>query len=165
MLRIGVISDTHVPDRQESIPPKILDGLKGVDLIIHAGDLTSLNVLEVLRKIAPVEAVHGNMDTDPVRSVLEPVKTMTVGGKKIAIMHGGGSPDETIRKARTGFSGSDCVIFGHTHRPFSEYEGKALIFNPGSACGGWVSPASYGILYIDEKDESQPVRGEILFLN
>lgn len=156
-----MISDTHVPDRQKEIPREILKGLAGVDMIIHAGDLTCLEVIEKLKEIAPVHAVHGNMDPQPVRSKLRPVRTIRVGSKSIAVMHGGGSPESTTEKARTQFPEADCVVFGHTHSPYNEYQGKSLIFNPGSACKCLWSIASYGILYVDEKDEKNLIKGEI----
>ena len=59
---IGLISDTHVPDRIKEIPKKVLEAFDGVDLIIHSGDLTSIKVIEDLEKIAPVIAIQGNMD-------------------------------------------------------------------------------------------------------
>ena len=59
---IGLISDTHIPDRAKEIPQKVFDAFSEVDLILHAGDLTSLKVIEDLEKIAPVMAIQGNMD-------------------------------------------------------------------------------------------------------
>ena len=65
-MKIGVISDTHIPERASAIPPQVLEGFKGVDLILHAGDLVDLSVLEELKKIAKVRAVVGNMDSEVV---------------------------------------------------------------------------------------------------
>lgn len=160
MLRIGVLSDTHVPDRQRQVPEAILRGLEGVDMIIHAGDLTSVQVLDILQKIAPVYAVCGNMDSDQVKSILEPSRVVNVLGKKIAVMHGVQPHSLTEEAARTRFPDADCVVFGHTHRPHCEYDGKRLIFNPGSACGAPWAGASYGFLYVVEG--SDPIRGEII---
>ena len=61
-MKVGVISDTHVPAIVPSLPPAVFDIFKGVDLILHAGDIVDLSVLDELRAIAPVEAVAGNMD-------------------------------------------------------------------------------------------------------
>jgi len=70
-MKIGVISDTHIPNRAKEIPPKVLEMLKGMDMILHAGDLVELSILEILKSICPdVRAVWGNMD---------PLKTRTPG--------------------------------------------------------------------------------------
>ncbi|MBE3519626.1 MAG: metallophosphoesterase [Firmicutes bacterium] len=148
------MSDTHVPDRQPSIPESILEGLRGVDLIVHAGDLTCLDVLSLLEKIAPVRAVSGNMDLPEVRSKLGETLVFEACGKTIAVMHGRGSPAETENRARSAFPDADVVIFGHTHRPFMEYRGKALLLNPGPASGFLCWKPSYAILQLaDEGDE------------
>ena len=158
-IRIGIISDTHVPDRQREIPGAILRGLAGVDMIIHAGDLTSISVLHELEKIAPVHAVSGNMDRWEVKSALNPVMTLSILGKAIVIMHGVSQHSATEEAARTRYPEADCVVFGHTHRSYCEYEGKSLIFNPGSACKMFGSAPSYGILVVRE---GQRVEGEVI---
>lgn len=160
LTRIGVVSDTHVPDRQKAIPEAILQGLRGVDLIIHAGDLTSLAVLDVLGRIAPVRAVSGNMDPAEVRERLEKTAVIQVAGRTIGVMHGQGSPGDTEALARQSFPEADVVVFGHTHRSFLEYRGHALIFNPGPAVRSLWWKASYGILYIED-EPGVPVKAEI----
>lgn len=160
LTRIGVVSDTHVPDRQKAIPGELLHGLRGVDLIIHAGDLTTLAVLDVLETIAPVRAVSGNMDPPQVRDRLGKTALIQVAGKTIGIMHGQGAPGETEALARQSFPEADVVVFGHTHRWFLEYRGSTLIFNPGPAVRGVWWKASYGILYIVD-DPEEPVKAEI----
>lgn len=161
LTRIGVLSDTHVPDRQKAIPEAILQGFRGVDLIIHAGDLTTLAVLDVLSTIAPVHAVWGNMDPPGVRDRLDKTALIQVAERTIAVMHGQGAPGDTEALARRSFPEADVVVFGHTHRAFQEYRGKTLIFNPGAAVRALWWKASYGILYIEE-DPAAPVRAEIL---
>lgn len=160
---IGVVSDTHVPDRQGAVPEAVLRGLRGVDFIIHAGDLTTLAVLEVLGRIAPVHAVWGNMDPPDVRAQLEKTAVIRVAGRTIAVMHGQGPPGETEALARQSFPEADVVVFGHTHRSFREYRGNTLIFNPGPAVRTLWWKASYGILYVED-DPSVPVRAEILLI-
>lgn len=150
------MSDTHVPDRQNAIPGSILEGLRGVDLIVHAGDLTCLDVLRVLEKIAPVRAVCGNMDLPEVRSKLGETLTFEACGKTIAVMHGSGSPAETECRARSSFPEADVVIFGHTHRPFMEYRGKTLLLNPGPASGFLSWKPSYAILRVEDDGEKLP---------
>lgn len=158
-MKIGVLSDTHVPDRQARIPEAVLRGLQGVDLIIHAGDLTDLGVLDTLEAIAPVQAVSGNMDSWPVKSSLQPTLTLRLEGRTIVVFHGASSHSGTEDYARTMFPDADCVIFGHTHRSLCEREGKTLLFNPGTASRIFGSRPSYGILTVRE---GRLVEGEII---
>lgn len=150
-----------MPDRQRAVPEALLRGLEGVDLIVHAGDLTSLSVLEVLGVLAPVHAVYGNMDPPGVRERLDETALVPVAGRVIAVMHGRGSPAETEALARASFPEADVVVFGHTHRAFREYRGKTLLFNPGPAVRALWWKASYGILYLED-DPASPPRAEIV---
>lgn len=159
-VRVGVVSDTHVPDRQPTVPTAVLEGLRGVDLIVHAGDLTSLAVVEVLGRIAPVHAVWGNMDPPEVRARLEKTVLIQVAGRTIAVMHGHGPPAETEALARESFPEADVVVFGHTHRSLREYRGRTLVFNPGPAVRALWWKASYGVLDIPD-DPAAPVKAQI----
>ncbi|HHY47220.1 MAG TPA: D-amino-acid transaminase [Firmicutes bacterium] len=164
-VKIGVLSDTHIPVRAKEIPREILEAFSGADLIIHAGDIVSFEVLEELARLAPVEAVSGNMDPPEIREKLPSSKTIEVAGKTIAIMHGHGSPEETVRTAETGFPGADCVVFGHTHRPYTGYKGKTLILNPGSCVDSpWTDRPSYAILYMDDGDPTSDMEARIFYL-
>jgi len=158
-LRIGVISDTHVPDRQGQIPGTVLRGLQGVDMIIHAGDLTGISLLSELEEIAPVHAVWGNMDSWEVKSSLKREICLTVLDKTIMIFHGVSSHSATEDAARTRYPGADCVVFGHTHRTCNDREGKTLIFNPGTASRVFGMGPTYGILTVRK---GRPVEGEII---
>ena len=71
---IGVISDTHIPYRSRNIPSKVFEEFKNVDLILHAGDIEDLSVLDELEKIAPVKAVNGNCDHHPELNDFEVMK-------------------------------------------------------------------------------------------
>ncbi|GAJ19896.1 unnamed protein product, partial [marine sediment metagenome] len=134
-------------------------------LIIHAGDLTQLEVLDQLATIAPVEAVYGNMDPPEVREKLTPTREIKLKGKAIAIMHGDGSPEETMRLAENSFPGADCVIFGHTHRAYTGYKGKTLLLNPGSCVESpWTERPSYAILYLDDNDATADIEARIFYL-
>ena len=84
---IGLISDTHIPDRAKEIPQKVFESFDNVDLIIHAGDLTSPKVIEDLEKIAPVMAVQGNMDRANGID-LPKAKIIEAEGLKIGVVHG-----------------------------------------------------------------------------
>jgi hypothetical protein len=156
---IGVISDTHVPDRQGKVPEAVIRGLQGVDMIIHAGDLTGISVLRELEKIAPVHAVSGNMDSWEVKSALKPVLQLKILDKNIVVFHGVAAHSATEEAARTRYPGADCVVFGHTHRPYNDREGGTLVFNPGTASRVFGLGPSYGILTVRE---GRPIEGEVI---
>ncbi|MFA5115246.1 MAG: metallophosphoesterase [Candidatus Omnitrophota bacterium] len=161
-MKIGVISDTHIPERATEIPPKALEGLKGSDLIIHAGDISRLQVLEELKKVcANVKAVWGNMDPEDIKNGFPRKEIITAGSHKIGVMHGWGHPGSLLRVLSEEFRGEDVdtVIFGHSHQPFNEYHNGILYFNPGSPTDKIFSPyTSYGILEINDKIEGRIVR-------
>jgi len=152
MIRIGVVSDTHIPRKSKILPQELLDGIKGVDLIIHAGDINKDYVIYELEEIAPVEAVAGNTDDEYIWEMLGRRKIITAGQHKIGIIHGDGASGSTIERVKEAFQGCDvsCVVFGHSHIPFYEkYEG-VLYLNPGSPTDKRrQSNFSYGIITID----------------
>src|SRR4030081_3285587 len=86
MIRIGVVADTHCPEFLDELPDELLEGLRGVDLILHAGDVGGSSTLERLREIAPVAAVRG--DHDGGMTELPPCREVAVGGRRIVIVHG-----------------------------------------------------------------------------
>lgn len=150
-MKIGVISDTHVPANCSELPVELIDALKGCDLILHAGDLTKIDVLDCLKKISKVEAVWGNMDPTEARLALPDKKVLELAGKKICLMHGYGRPDDLIEVLKKEFSEQkpDVIVFGHSHMPFNKYIGGILFFNPGSATDTIFAPyRSYGIIEI-----------------
>ena len=123
MTSIGIISDTHSLLRNEAI-----EALEGADLIVHAGDIGSMDIVERLRTIAPVRAVRGNMDRGlwvrdiPVSDAFE------ISGKFLYLLHDLDTIDLDPRAA-----GIDVVISGHSHRPRIENKNGVLYVNPGSA--------------------------------
>lgn len=159
-MKIGVISDTHIPERTSEIPHELLTVLKDVDLIIHAGDLVALEVIEQLKKIAPVKAVYGNMDTLEVRRALPQKEILTVGKFKIGLFHGKGPPEHIISSVKEAFPEKlDVIIFGHAHRPICEKQGGVLFFNPGSPTDTIFAPyRSCGILEINDEIKARIVR-------
>ena len=149
---VGVIADTHVPQRLKCLPPSIAQVFDGVALILHAGDINSLRVLDELGRIAPVVAVAGNADLwlDLPRSCI-----VQVEGCRIGLTHGHSSwrhylldklrdnlghydLARYLRYASEAFRDVDVVISGHTHRPHLTYVGQVLLFNPGA-----VAPDHY----------------------
>lgn len=154
-MKIGVISDTHIPFKSCELPAKLLLALKACDLILHAGDLVDACVLESLKKIAKVEAVCGNMDSPRVKTALPEKKVLKVDGKTLCLMHGYGNPDNLIELLKKELlpEKPDIIVFGHSHIPMNEYIEGVLFFNPGSATDTAFSPyRSYGIIEIIKND-------------
>jgi hypothetical protein len=118
-----VISDTHGLLRAEA-----LEALAGSQLIIHAGDIGSPDILTRLSAIAPVEAVRGNVDTQPWAREIPETKVVEVQGRLLYVLHDRKQLDLDPRAA--GFA---AVISGHSHVPKNETVKGVLYFNPGSA--------------------------------
>ena len=161
-MRIGVISDTHIPERAKSIPQKILEEFKKVDMVIHAGDFVDAEVLEMLRKVCPdVRGVSGNMDQSDIKMNFSEKEIIPVGKFKIGVKHGYGPPDKLIAMMQEAFKKDDVdvVIFGHSHNALNLKEGKVLYFNPGSPTDNvFAAYNSFGIIEINDKIEARIVR-------
>jgi hypothetical protein len=131
--RIGVISDTHIPSRAKSIPEAALNLFADVDLILHAGDLSTLAALDPLQAIAPVCAVHGNVESDDVMTALPAKREIEAGGCVIGMIHNLGQRKTYAATARSEFPEARVVVFGHSHIPLVEQTAGLLLLNPGSA--------------------------------
>ena len=162
MMKIGVISDTHIPDRAKDVPQKILDDFKNADMIIHVGDLVDLSVLDRLKTVCNnVKAVWGNMDPDEVRAALPEKEVLKIGHYNVGVMHGYGAPNRLIELLTSVFKDTNVnlIIFGHSHVPFNEKMEGILFFNPGSATDKIFSPYnSYGIIQINDKIEAKVIK-------
>jgi hypothetical protein len=130
---IAVISDTHMPKGGRQLPEECVARLQTADLIIHAGDLIGLEVLNELRRYAPVRAVQGNVDEAAVRAALPATAIVRHEGVQIAIVHDAGPARGRLARLRSRFPAADAVIFGHSHTPLHvRAEDGFQIFNPGS---------------------------------
>ena len=149
MTSIGIISDTH----SLLIPKKLLDAFKNTDLIIHAGDICDAGTLDILRGLAPVRAVQGNMDDPALKKRLPLRDSMAVEGISIGVYHGHGVSRDALSNAQKQFEGEDMdiIIFGHSHQPLKQMAGKTLMFNPGSPNDVVRAPYfSYGLLDVHD---------------
>lgn len=131
-MKIGVISDTHIPYVVAALPPVIFELFKGVDLILHAGDLVELSVLDDLRAIAPVEAVAGNVDDAEVRLQYPEKKTLRLGKYTVGLIHGKYRIDVQREMIRKDFEEVDLIVYGHSHTPFWGILDGVHYLNPGS---------------------------------
>ncbi len=156
-MKIGLISDTHLPGR---VPRAVARALAGVDLILHAGDLIALDVLRHLETIAPVTAVQGNMDPPGVQLNL-PLKTVIEAeGRRIGLIHGHHVPHrDRVLSQPLDFEamhayllsefrdeGVECIVYGHTHQAHVATVDNVLIVNPGSTTRAKVN--SVGMLTV-----------------
>lgn len=123
LVTVGVISDTH-----GLLRPEALETLRGVDCIVHAGDVGDPVILDALRELAPLTAIRGNMDRMPLARELPATAIVKCGGSKLFLVHNLEDLDFDPRIA-----GIDVVISGHTHLPMIEYRDGVLYLNPGSA--------------------------------
>lgn len=161
-MKIGVISDTHIPVRAKKIPNEILELFRGVDKILHAGDLVDITVLTILKSIcSDVKAVWGNMDPPEIRNSLPQREIIDAGKYKIGLTHGSGSPAGLIEQTKGIFKNDkvDIIVFGHSHYPINEKREGIIYFNPGSPTDKIFSPYnSYGIIEINDKIETRIIR-------
>jgi len=176
---LGVIADTHIPDRIRKLPSRVLEIFQtaGVTGILHAGDICIPTVLEDLSQVAPVTAVRGNRDW-LFRTVLPPKTTLVLFGVTLGLTHGHGGWanyfrdkmryvalgyrfDHYYQILRRDFPDSQVIVYGHTHRAENRRINGQLIFNPGSACCpiGIRHPPSIGLLHFYP---GQQVIGQII---
>lgn len=180
-ITIGLIADTHVPDRKRELDPQVIAIFKqaGVSLILHAGDISVPGVLTELEQVAQVKAVRGNRDWFGFKD-LPLTRVIEIGGKRIGLTHGHLSWGSYVRdklafllrgpqsfeffaqRAAKEIDGVDALVFGHNHEPMiKEIDGK-LVINPGSACCQVLEnkAPSVALLHIDGGE----MRAEIVYL-
>jgi len=147
-----MLADTHV-NTIDDLPKKIIDALFTVDLIIHAGDFTDVQLLRDLEKLRKVKAVQGNMDSRELKAMLPAKDIVEIKNKRIGITHGAGSPSGIEERVRKVFESDriDIIVYGHSHQAQNKVIEDVLLFNPGKATD------SFGILTIDGG-----VKGEII---
>ena len=134
LIRLGVISDTHLPRRGLRLPPELNHLFKGVDLILHAGDFVDSSVFYELAELAPIRGVFGNCDLPELASVVPTRDSFVAGGVRIGMIHDSGSLQRRRARMSAAFPDHRVVVFGHSHRPVIEDDGSLLLLNPGSAC-------------------------------
>lgn len=159
-MKIGVISDIHIPAAANHLPVEIRNYFKDCDLIIHAGDAVEPSVISELEEIAETKAVKGNMDNYELKRKLPEILVLEVGNKKVGVIHGFGAVDSIIDKVRQAFKQKmDIIIFGHSHVPFNREIDGTLFFNPGSPTDKIFAPyRSIGIIEINGGIKSQIIR-------
>lgn len=170
-MRIGLVSDTHVPKSLPQLPGALLRALTGVDRILHAGDLVQLDVLRALERIAPTTAVYGNMDPPEVTAELLGSTVLEFGEHRVGLKHGHqrhdlqrhyigkayDAPEFDLFFQAMASQLADCelIVFGHFHAPLVRRWKDVLFVNPGAIAPPHQGP-TYALLTL-----SDPVDVEI----
>lgn len=165
--RAVVLADTHLRPRPDGAP--LLGRLPGpargalaeADVILHAGDVVTADLLGELRAIAPVLAVRGNNDGDPSLAHLPETRLEVIAGVRVAMVHDSGPRTGREARLRRLFCDAAVVVFGHSHIPWNaEGLDGQLLFNPGSPTQRRAQPhQTIGVL---ELDDGQVLGHEIL---
>jgi uncharacterized protein len=132
-MRVAVLSDTHSPRFWKGCPPAVARHLVRADLILHAGDVCTADVLDELAAYAPVRVVLGNNDRPEVAAWGAPdTLELELAGLRLAMVHDSGPAAGRVARLRRRFPDADLVVFGHSHIPMDLSENGLRIFNPGS---------------------------------
>lgn len=177
-MKIGVLADTHVPDRCRSLPSGVMEIFSSVEIVLHAGDITRMDVLQQLQEhVSLTFAVYGEKDPAFVRNFLQESQVLEFGGVRIGLIHGNRDSRTEFWTRLRGmirpwvysppfieyllgrFTNVDAIVFGHTHLPYAKLHEGVFLFNPGSLVPRGGDP-SVGVLEIDTRG----IRGRILNL-
>jgi putative phosphoesterase len=155
-VKIGVVSDTHLPRFGDRLPPELLRGLgrARVELVLHLGDFTGPDIPRLLEEVAPLEAVAGNNDPPALVRRFGRRKVLTVGGVRIGLVHGDGARGTTIGRSVAAFADEpvDVICFGHSHQPVCERREGRWLVNPGSPTDKRTQARySYAIVHIEDR--------------
>ncbi len=158
-MKIGLISDTFIPDKVDKLPLEVFKLFEDVELIIHAGNLTSLDVKYDLEKIAPVLIVQGERDREYGNDFPESI-VKTIEGVKIGVKHGEVNPKGDTQQLYyiAKELDVDVLISGHNHQPLIEEMGEVILLNPGSPTAPIFSEATVMILSLENGKISVDVK-------
>jgi putative phosphoesterase len=154
-VKVGVVSDTHMPRFGRRLPAELRRGLlqERVALVLHLGDFTSGAVAALFEEIAPFDAVAGNNDGEEIHRRFGRRKVLQLEGASVGLVHGDGTGRTTRERAVAAFAADavDAILFGHSHIPLSERLDGVWLINPGSPTDKRRNPSySYAILEIDQ---------------
>ncbi|MCP4682252.1 MAG: YfcE family phosphodiesterase [Desulfobacterales bacterium] len=158
-IKIGVLSDTHLHQVTKEFRKIYEKYLSDKDVILHAGDVVSTEILDFLSK-KNFHGVCGNMDPFDVAGRLPIKKVIKLGPYRLALMHGWGSSNDLENRIQSEFKGVDAIIYGHSHRAANHVSNGILLFNPGTATGF----TSSGMHSIGTLELTDAIKGEIIKL-
>ncbi len=150
---IAVISDTHMPRGARRLPEACVERIAEADLLLHAGDFSTLDVIRELEAIGPpLLGVHGNVDNAELRRLLPAERVVEADGARIAMVHDAGPSAGRLERLRSRFGErADVVVFGHSHTPLHEQAADGFqILNPGSPTERRRAPAhTMGLIRVE----------------
>ena len=151
-MRVAVLSDTHAPRFWKRCPEPVAAHVRDVDLVLHAGDVCTPDVLDELSAYAPTRAVRGNNDGPEISAWGAPeTLEIELDGLRVAMIHDSGAARGRLMRMRRRFPDAHLVIFGHSHIPLDEQGAGLRIFNPGSPTDRRRQPAgTMGLLEIEQ---------------
>ena len=141
---VAVISDTHLPRGARRLPDACVERIAEADLLLHAGDFSTLEVLRELEAIGPpVAGVHGNVDSADLRRLLPAERVVEADGARIGMIHDAGPRTGRLERMRRRFGErAGVVVFGHSHMPLHEHASDGFqLLNPGSPTERRRAPA------------------------
>ena len=158
-MRVGVLSDTHLIRVTRELEDIYERYLSQVDIILHAGDFVSEDVVDFLDR-KTFHGVCGNMDPVELKQRLPVKKVIEIGRFKFGLIHGWGSSGDLEERIRGEFGQVDAIVYGHSHRAVNHIRDNLLFFNPGTALGYSSSRGhTIGVLEVEER-----IRGECIKL-
>lgn len=153
VMRVLVLADTHLRTDLTKLPGEVWDELEAADVVLHAGDVVTNDLLDALGRFAPVHAVLGNNDRDLVGSLPDRLE-LDLAGVQVGMVHDAGTRSGRERRMRRWFPDAHLVLFGHSHEPVDTVgvDGQRL-FNPGSAVQRRRQPRrTIGLLELTDGD-------------
>jgi putative phosphoesterase len=129
-----IISDTHLPVRAKDLPEQVWAAVDEVDVVVHAGDWVSVDLLDALQdRAARLVGVYGNNDGPELRARLPEVARVELAGVRLAVVHETGQKDGRERRCAAAYPDTDVLVFGHSHIPWDTVAPTGLrLLNPGS---------------------------------
>ncbi len=158
MMKIGVISDTHLREADLEFKKLIESHFKDVEKIFHAGDFVDLSVADYLSGQKELIAVCGNMDSRDIQKVFPRKRIVELKGFRIGLIHGGGPPFGIESRIQGEFDQVDAIVYGHSHAPANHRVKNITFFNPGSPTRSFIHRGTLGILYLGEKIEGEIIK-------
>jgi putative phosphoesterase len=157
-MKIGVLSDTHLKEPHSEFKKVIEFHFRDVEKLLHAGDFVDWSVAEYLSSLKELIAVCGNMDPPDIRKAFPHKRIIEIGGFRIGLIHGGGSPFGIESRVKEEFDEVAAIVYGHTHTPANHQVKNILFFNPGSPTRSFIHRATLGILHIGEEIEGEIIK-------
>ena len=155
MIRLGVISDTHLRSPNRMLERIVKDCFATVDFIVHLGDYVDYSVASYLMECRQFIGVAGNMDPPEIGQAFPSKHVLELENRRIGMIHGWGAPFGFEGRIRKEFTDIDAILYGHTHKAANHRRRGVLFFNPGSATRPFTGRPSVGIVSVNNGIDGQ----------